>query len=181
MVMMILIFIWGFSEAVCFFIIPDVILTFYALCNKKFKYVVYANAAAVSGAMIGGITVFVWSSISPEHAENFMLGIPAVHEYMIEHVHQTLENSIFTALITGPLFGVPYKLFASAAPEYTGMLIFLLFTIPARLLRFLLVSSIAYLLSHYIFKNLSFWLKTVIWLIVWIIVYIIYFSIHSFF
>lgn len=63
MVMMILIFIWGFSEAVWFFIIPDVILSFYALYNKKFKYVVYANAAAVSGAMIGGITVFVWSNL----------------------------------------------------------------------------------------------------------------------
>ena len=98
---------------------------------------------------------------------------------MIEHVHQTLENSIFTALITGPLFGVPYKLFASAAPEYRNVNLSA-FTIPARLLRFLLVSSIAYSLSHYIFKNLSFWLKTVIWLIVWIIVYIIYFSIHEF-
>ncbi|MBB6424209.1 hypothetical protein [Jeotgalicoccus coquinae] len=177
--MMILIFIWGFSEAVWFFIIPDVILSLYALQIKKFKYVLYANAVAVTGAVIGGTGIFIWSSFNAEQAEAFMMGIPAVHGYMIEHVHRTMAGSTFTALITGPLFGVPYKLFAAAAPEYTGIALFLLFTVPSRLLRFIIVSSIAYVLSNYIFKTLGARIKIIIWLCVWMIVYVIYFSIHS--
>ena len=179
MVMMIIIFIWGLSEATWFFIIPDVILSLYALRTKKFKYVLYANIAAVSGAMLGGIIIFMWSSFDSDYVETIMLGIPAVHEYMIEHVHNAMAESTFTALITGPLFGVPYKLFAAAAPQYTGILLFLIFTVPARLLRFLAVSVIAYVLSHYIFKTFSIYVKIIIWAVVWIIVYLIYFSIHS--
>ena len=179
MVMMIIIFIWGLSEATWFFIIPDVILSMYALKTKKLKFVLYANLVAVTGAMLGGIIIFIWSSFNSEYVETIMLGIPAVHEYMIEHVHNSMADSTFTALITGPLFGVPYKLFASAAPEYTGIVLFLVFTIPARLLRFLAVSVIAYVLSHYIFRKLSMRVKIIIWLCVWIIVYVIYFSIHS--
>lgn len=179
MVMMIIIFIWGFSEATWFFIIPDVILSLYALKTKKFKYILYANTVALTGAMLGGITIFMWSSFNSEYVETIMLSIPAVHEYMIEHVHNSMADSTFFALITGPLFGVPYKLFAAAAPEYTGIVLFLAVTIPARLLRFLAVSVIAYVLSHYVFKTMSMRVKIIIWLCVWIIVYVIYFSIHS--
>ncbi|TFU61243.1 hypothetical protein E4T89_08510 [Jeotgalicoccus nanhaiensis] len=179
MVMMIVIFIWGLSEATWFFIIPDVILSLYAIRKKKFKYVIYANLTAAAGALAGGIIIFIWSSSNAGQTEAFMLSIPTVHEYMIEHVHRTMRDSTFTALITGPLFGVPYKLFAAAAHEYTGLVLFLIFTIPARLLRFLTVSIIAYALSHYVFKTLSMQMKVIIWSIVWIIVYVIYFSIHS--
>lgn len=179
MVMIIIIFIWGLAEATWFFIIPDVILSLYALRTKRFKYVVYANIVAVSGAMLGGIIIFIWSSLHSESVETMMLSIPAVHDYMIEHVHSSMSDNTFTALITGPLFGVPYKLFASAAPEHTGILLFLVFTIPARLLRFLAVSVIAYVLSHYVFKTLSMRMKIIIWFVVWLIVYIIYFNIHS--
>lgn len=179
MVTLLLIFIWGLSEAVWFFIIPDVVLSLYALQKQKFKCVLYANAAAVAGAMIGGISVFIWSSFNPEQAEKFMLSVPAVHAYMIEHVHRTMDSSTFTALLTGPLFGVPYKLFAAAAPEYTGFMLFLLYTVPARLLRFLMVSSLAYALSHFVFRTLTMRIKIIIWLCVWIIVYVIYFGLHS--
>lgn len=179
MVMMIIIFIWGLAEAMWFFIIPDVILSLYALRTKKFKYVLYANIVAVFGAMIGGIIIFIWSSLHSEFVETMMLSIPAVHDYMIEHVHSSMSDNTFTALITGPLFGVPYKLFASVAPEYTGVLLFIVFTIPARMLRFSAVSVIAYMLSHYVFKTLSIRTKIIIWFVVWMIVYVIYFNIHS--
>lgn len=179
MVMMFVIFIWGFSEATWFFIIPDVVLSLYALKVKRFKFVLYSNIAAVLGALIGGITIFIWSSIDYAQVVLFMLNIPAIHDYMITHVHRTMENNTFTALITGPLFGVPYKLFAASAPEYTNLFIFLIFTVPARLVRFLLISIIAYVLSHYVFKQLSMKAKLVIWFVVWCAVYIIYFSLHS--
>ncbi|CEA03667.1 hypothetical protein BN1048_02168 [Jeotgalicoccus saudimassiliensis] len=179
MVMMMLVFIWGFSEAVWFFIIPDVILSLHALRTKKFKYVLYANLICVTGAAAGGVYVFIWSSLDAGRAEAFMTGIPAVHDYMIEHVHRAMTDSILTALITGPLFGVPYKLFAAAAPEYTGIVLFLLFTVPARLLRFIAVSTVAFVLSSYVFTTLSGRLKIIIWCCVWITVYFIYFSIHS--
>src|SRR5690625_1934864 len=98
MVMIFVVFIWGLSEATWFFIIPDVVLSFYALRVKRFKFVMYANIAAVLGAMAGGIIIFIWSSVDYAQAVSFMLGIPAIHDYMMAHVHSAMADNTFTAL-----------------------------------------------------------------------------------
>ena len=147
--------------------------------TNKFKYVIYSNLIAVGGAMLGGIVIFSWSSFNNAQLIDFMLGIPAIHTYMLEHVHEAMDRNTLTALVTGPIFGVPYKLFAALAPEYTNIFMFLIFTIPARLIRFTAVSALAFFLSNYVFKTLAFKFKILIWLALWCIVYVIYFSIHS--
>jgi len=180
MVMMIASFIWGFSEATFFFIIPDVLLSYYALKNDNLKNIFLINIICITGAAIGGTVIFIMSTVNHANVVDFMLSVPAIHTYMLDHVEAEMSANTFLALVTGPLFGVPYKLFAAFAPLYTNIFIFILFSIPARLIRFIIVSLMAYYFSHKIFKNLSLKVKTLIWLFVWMVVYIIYFSIHPF-
>ena len=99
---------------------------------------------------------------------------------MLGHVQTTMSQNPLISLISGPIFGVPYKLFASVAPNYVEYTTFIIFTIPARLLRFIIVTCLAYYLSHQLFSYLNEKLKTIIWLIIWILVYVIYFGIHGF-
>lgn len=178
--MVTLVLLWAFSEATWFFIIPDVILSLSAILIIKYKKVFMLNVIALGGAMLGGAIVYLYSSYDLDTVENFMIKIPAIHDYMLQHVHESLSENGVIALIGGPLVGVPYKLYAMIAPEYVSLWLFLLMTIPARFIRFILISSIAYVLSHMVFKNLSVKLKVFIWFFVWLIVYIVYFSIHSF-
>lgn len=178
--MMTLIFIWGFSEASWFFVIPDVILSLYALTVPRLKKVIWANIICLAGAMIGGILVFTISTNQHALIQEWMLKIPAIHGYMIEHVQQTMDEEGPFGIIFGPLFGVPYKLYALEAHNYTNAFIFILITIPARLLRFILVSVVAFILSHQLFGNMGLKFKIIIWCMVWIIVYTIYFTIHPF-
>lgn len=180
MVMMIAAFVWGFSEATFFFIIPDVLLSYYALRTNGLKKIFLLNIICIAGAALGGGVIFIMSSIDHSAVIDFMLAVPAIHTYMLQHVESEMAAGTFTALVTGPLFGVPYKLFAAFAPLYTNIFIFILFSIPARFIRFIIISLLAYMLSHKIFKGLSVKVKTLIWLLVWIIVYVIYFSIHPF-
>lgn len=180
MVMMIASFIWGLSEATFFFIIPDVLLSYYALKNDNLKKIFLMNIVCITGAASGGAVIFMMSTVNHANVVDFMLSVPAIHTYMLDHVKAEMSANTFLALVTGPLFGVPYKLFASFAPLYTNVFIFILFSIPARLIRFIIVSLLAYLLSHKIFRYLSLKVKTLIWLFVWVVVYTIYFSIHPF-
>ncbi len=174
MLMMFAIFIWGFSEATLFFIIPDVLLSLYAIRTKSINRVIIANVVCVLGAMIGGTLMYVLS-VSGVELIDVLMTLPAIHPHMIEHVHAELASNVFTALITGPLFGVPYKIFAVIASEYTTLLMFLLLSIPARLTRFLLISMISYILSHYVFNRLDIRTKYIIWFVVWFIGYSAYF------
>lgn len=177
---MVIIFVWAFLEAIIFFFIPDVALTFYAVRNKsKFKLLV-ANVVAIIGAVIGGVIVYMISMHHLSFVESVMLKIPAVHQYMIEHVRTSLEEKSVLGLIEAPLFGVPYKLYAMLSyHEGISFLTFIIVSFFARLLRFMLTSYIAYFLSHVVFKHLKASLKIYIWFIVWVIVYLIYFSIHT--
>lgn len=178
--MIIAAFLWGFSEATFFFIIPDVLLSYYALRNDNLKKIFLINIICLTGAALGGAVIFIMSVFDHSAVIDFMLAVPAIHTYMLDHVASEMSADTFLALVTGPLFGVPYKLFASFAPLYTNIFIFILFSIPTRFIRFIIVSLLAYLLSHKILPGLSVKVKTLIWLFVWVIVYVIYFSIHPF-
>lgn len=168
------IFIWGFSEATLFFIIPDVLLTLYAVLTRSFRKVLVACLICVLGAMFGGTFMYTLPFYENE-ISGIVFRSRFINLEMIEHVHATLRSNLWMGLITGPLFGVPYKLFALIAPNYTSLSLFLLITIPARLSRFILFSGLAYVLSHYVFKGLSVRMKIIVWSIVWIVGYLLYF------
>lgn len=178
---MVIIFLWAFLEATIFFIIPDVALTYYAIMQKsKFK-IFCANLIAITGAVLGGILIYIMSIQHLNFVEWIMIKIPGIHPYMIEHVTHSLEDKSIFGLIEAPLFGVPYKLYAMMSyHEDISFIVFIVVSFFARLLRFIFTSYLAYILSHIVLKNVNRYVKLLVWLIVWTIVYWIYFSIHSF-
>lgn len=175
--LMILAFIWGFAEATFFFIIPDVILTFIAI--HGFQAGLSASLLALIGALLGGMSIYVFAKKNFTRAYKLINRVPAVGEEMLNNVKVSLSAKGITALITGPIRGIPYKAFALFAPKIGfSFLVFIIASIPARFIRFFLTTIIAWLLAEVIFETLPMWIKYGVWAIVWIIVYSIYFIIH---
>ena len=97
---------------------------------------------------------------------------------MIADVASQLDTRGITALFVGPLIGTPYKIYAlEAAGAGFGLLIFLLVSIPARMMRFVIVSSVAALASHYLNKVVSMRVILGLHVALWIGFYAFYFSV----
>ncbi len=82
--------------------------------------------------------------------------IPAIDGTMLDNVQSQLATQGLVALFVGPLIGTPYKIYAlEAAALQLGYLPFLLVSIPARLIRFLLVASIVAALNRGLARRLN--------------------------
>ncbi len=170
-------FLWGFSEATFFFLIPDVILT--AIALKGFKIGFYASVIALVGALLGGSLMYFMGAFHYELIYDLVVRIPAVSEEMLHKVERQLQEQGLFAMIIGPIGGIPYKTFAITAPSAgIGFWAFLLASVPARFIRFFLTSAIASFVANVWLKHCSIRSSYMIWFVVWVIVYCIYFSIH---
>ena len=104
-----------------------------------------ASLYALAGALTGGALVYLWASHDPATVTALIEKVPAISSGMIEQVRADLEQQGAWAIVTGPLQGIPYKTFASQAPEAGIPLATLLaYSIPARLLRFIAVTLLCY-------------------------------------
>lgn len=170
--------VWGIAEATFFFIIPDVILTLIAM--HGFKRGAAACMSALLGALLGGMAVYLISTHHFDMTYAFVSSVPGISSEMLAGVEAGLKQQGVIAMIIGPIKGIPYKTFAMMAPV-TGvsLLSFLLASIPARFIRFIATSTLAWWLARIVFKRVPMWVKYTIWLVIWIFVYIIYFSIHQ--
>ena len=65
--------------------------------------------------------------------------VPFVTPRMLSSAHSEYQAHGLIALLRGPLFGTPYKIYAVQAPEFVSRAAFLWGTIPARGERFLVV------------------------------------------
>ncbi len=138
--------VWGAAEATLFFIVPDVLLSRIALQDRR--QALLACLWALGGALLGGALIWTAGYIDPAPARSLFVEIPAISLGMIERVQEQIEDLGLWAVFIGPLIGTPYKLYAlEAATAGFGWLPFLLVSVPARLLRFvvivLLTSAIA--------------------------------------
>ena len=61
-------FAWGLAEAICFFIVPDVLLTLIAM--RSLRSAMKATMAALAGALVGGALVVVFAHASPDAAHH---------------------------------------------------------------------------------------------------------------
>ena len=83
--------------------------------------------------------MYGWATGSPARAREAVRRVPFVCERMFAQVDLGLERERIPALFRGALTGVPYKIFAVEAPGRMPVVVFLLATVPARAVRFLLV------------------------------------------
>lgn len=130
---------WGVAEATVFFIVPDVYLTAVALRDRRAA--LRACAAALVGALAGGCLMYQWGAGEPAAARALVERVPAISTGMVDRVEQEIADRGTLALFIGPLRGTPYKIYAVAAGQRgTGLLLFLAVSVPARLLRFVVLT-----------------------------------------
>jgi len=133
-------FLWGFAEATLFFIVPDVLLSLIALQGRRRAWI--ASGFAVAGALLGGWLMYGWSTLDAKQVRNVLAAIPAISPGLLIQVRQQLGSTGFASLFAGSVTGVPYKIYAVEAGAATlPLMAFLIVSIPARALRFLLVTA----------------------------------------
>lgn len=132
--------VWGFAEATVFFIVPDVWIGWVA--RHRLRDGIRASFSALLGAAAGGLVVRTISARLPaRRTASVMKSIPAISERMIAEVDSEMAERGSRSMMSGPIRGVPYKLYARASGvQGTNILTFIMWTIPARLIRFLLAA-----------------------------------------
>jgi membrane protein YqaA with SNARE-associated domain len=167
---------WGFGEATLFFIVPDVLLSVIALRDRRAGW--NACGAAIAGALAGGLLMFVWGRNDPAGANAALLRVPAVGPEAIRKVHDSLGSSGLLALFVGPL--TPYKIYAVTSGAMSLSLpLFLLVSIPARGLRFVIVALSASWASGGPLASWPLGRKRATAIALWTLFYAVYFAVKS--
>jgi len=166
---------WAFCEATFFFIIPDVWLSFTSMdsLKKGFKNVFFA----LIGALLGGTVMYLLGSHDIDSLTDFLAKTPDIDYELLENTKESIQSEGLAAPLVGPIKRVPYKIYGA---YYGGLslsyIMFMLISIPARLIRFL----ITIFLSNFVFKvvltTISLKKKRQILALIWVIIYIIYFN-----
>ncbi|WP_144394131.1 hypothetical protein [Pleionea sediminis] len=170
---------WGFFEATLFFIVPDVFLTY--LATQKNQPLKPAIVASTVGALAGGCLMFVMGAYYYESSYQLLLSIPAIDSLMIQKVQQLIESQGLLGLFVGPLVGIPYKIFAVESANLSlSPLLFLLISIPARCLRFILLSYFTKWVTNLLFQTMNRTRVVFLWGIIWLMFYSFYFYYFGF-
>ena len=171
-------FAWGLAEATLFFIVPDVLLSWLAL--HGYKQALVACLYALSGALLGGVMIWLLGQVDAEAGRALLAAIPGIDDVLIADVRSQLENAGLISLVQGPLSGTPYKIYAleSGSLNY-GLAIFVLVSIPARLVRFVVVAVVVGMLGRLLAPLLSLGQRRVLLAVCWIGFYSWYFHMMS--
>ncbi len=132
-------FLWGLAEGTFFFVVPDVLISLVALVRPRnaWRHIL----VAIAGSMVAGIILFGWSSQN-KSAAHAVARVPLVNAEMFTQVDRSIQKHGQNAVMLGPLFGIPYKIYAVEAPRFMSEGAFLTVSIPARGIRFLLVWAV---------------------------------------
>ncbi len=164
---------WGFAEGTLFFIVPDVWLSIVGRDNLQRG--IHACFYSLAGALVGGLLMYLWGTMDLETVRLLLAKIPAINLDMMVRVNYELNSQGPTAILFGPLSGTPYKLYAIfSAKNGIELFDFILISIPARLVRFLLVTVI----SHFLLKGIQRFInidQLKVLLLGWIAFYLFYF------
>lgn len=165
---------WGFAEATLFFIVPDVWLTRLALTHSL-RYALLAALFSAVGALLGGMVMVFWSSINAASAQGIVETLPAISSQMTTTARQQMADDGVMALLLGSFSGVPYKLYAvNVIQSGIPIWLFVLLTIPVRLVRFVSVVGTAAMLDRWLrFRVGKQWILR-LWGIFWLVFYIFF-------
>lgn len=174
MAMLIAAGLWGFAEATFFFLVPDLLLS--ALAISDWRLALWACLAALAGALAGGALMYRWGRRDPDAARRLLVRVPGIPAGMLDEVRRDVAARGLVALLLGPLSGTPYKLYAvESAALHRSFALFLLVSVPARMLRFLLVIAVVAWLSARALPALPVEWKYAIWAAAWLAFYLWYF------
>lgn len=155
-------FVWGLAEATLFFIVPDVLLSAVALRDRALA--LRLCLWTLGGALVGGLAMYLWGRHDVAQAGETLAMLPAISASMLARVGEDLERLGALATLLGPLSGTPYKIYAALSPEAGIALgVFIAISIPARLIRFVLIVAVTAWVSRTL-------------LALWALFYIVYFT-----
>jgi len=166
-------FLWGFAEGTLFFILPDVPLSLAALYRPR--RALLQAVAIVCGAVLAGAVMFLWASYSPS-ARLAVAHVPLVRPGMFQRSEADYARFGIWAVSLGPIRGIPYKVYAVEAPEHCGLGSFLLVSVPARMMRLLVVWLIFAAAGAVLRALRRVSLAPVLHGLVWIVVYVAYWA-----
>jgi membrane protein YqaA with SNARE-associated domain len=167
-------FSWGLAESTFFFLVPDVLLTRLALTD--FRRALVGCAYALAGALLGGTALwFAARNGGTQFLLNAFDWVPGISRVQIVRTAQALDAQGLLAMATGALAGQPYKLFAvHSGAQDISLGAFLAVSAVARLARFTLTASIAWLAGRML-RHLSDASKLRLHFYFWLIFYSCYF------
>jgi 1-acyl-sn-glycerol-3-phosphate acyltransferase len=149
--------IWAFTEAIAWPIIPDFILLPLALAVPA-KWLAF-TVVAVGGSVSGGIVSYLLgaTALGPDLLD----AVPLVTDSMKDAARSALEGSGALGLMSQPLSGIPYKVFAyQSAPVGVGIIEYIVMSALVRGGRFLavaLIGAAAGNLLHKVWEHLWPW------------------------
>lgn len=168
-------FFWGFAEATLFFIIPDVWISLLALQSRN--EALLGCLYSLAGAMLGGAVMYFLGRKELQRWNTTLEKIPAIHSRDILKVQSDLKSSGAASVLFGPLFGIPYKIYAVNAHSVMSIASFMLISIPAREIRFALIALFTDFVSRIWLAGFSLPVRVGIVLTLWAITYTVYFFI----
>jgi membrane protein YqaA with SNARE-associated domain len=101
---------WGFAEATLFFVVPDAAVGAVALLVPRRAW--RAALAAVMGAVVGGIALWIGAEVAGQTSRSVIDGVPAIPSSMFEDVRRSLATHGGAAMLIAPFSGIPYKVYA---------------------------------------------------------------------
>lgn len=168
-------FIWGFTEAVFFFLVPDIWLSRLALKDLRaaFDCLIFTTL----GALLGGYGMYVVGQAYFTVATKFLDAIPAISPAMVENGgNAVINDGLLPALFAGMAAGMPYKIYAVWSGHLAiAPLAFVAATVSARMARFAIVTLVYYMGARIFARHVSD--KTIlrVHLISWVAFYAFYF------
>jgi len=166
---------WGFAEATLFFIIPDVLLSWLGLRERRSAFV--ASGYALIGALLGGALMYRWGVQDLAGVRALLTLLPGIDIALLDSARRQLQELGALALFQGGFGGVPYKTYAiHAAAEGVGLALFLFVSVFARWLRFALVMLATRWLVRALLPKQALLKQQLILLAAWLVLYTVYFT-----
>lgn len=169
-------FAWGLAEATFFFIIPDVLTSRLVLQKPRLGFA--ACFSSLAGALLGGWLLF-WVGHDPSVRVTLIQAmdwLPGITPALVGKAGEGLMQHGLSALFTGVLAGIPYKLYAlQAAWAGADFVAFMQVSLFARLSRFFLVTGLSWFVGSKLLSNLSLTTRLRIHTGSWLVFYTGYF------
>ena len=138
-----LVALWAFAEAILFFIVADVPISYVAL-RYGWRPALWGALIAAVMAAVGGVCLVMLIQTSTISFKPLIAALPAIDTAMMRNAADDLADGGYWAMANGSFSGIPYKLYAyAAAPAPPGGLgSFFIASVLARLPRFLAVALV---------------------------------------
>ncbi len=99
--------------------------------------------------------MYQWGKKNFTAAFRTVESLPGISKKLIEREKKALMQKGALAIFIGPLKGIPYKIYAICAPGKLSLFRFLLISVPARLIRFVLATLGAELAFHHLLPKFT--------------------------